>query len=262
MKRLVVTGLAWCFPLLPAKAQQSVYWNDPSQTDYSGLGPNGGTLVVPMVLLDGPPMPDIGTSFAITFTVSPISSFFVAPGTHEWLNTPIPENGYAGPTLGGLYPTNLYTGLPAENTAPLPRTFNGIEYAPGSEEAWWNEMINAGIIGYLGAFTITPGPLPDTPDGYQLVLADSGMDYGSWQNAAGNDDFLQAGFYSSPAHPTGGFNEAINWSFTAFAVDAPLNPTFQNPMWMALVRATWEPIPEPASSLLFLAAAGILWRRR
>lgn len=211
----------------PSYGQWSVYWEDPVAVDYSGLAPNGGTIIVPMVLVSGDPIPGIGTEFNVTYTISPFNSEYGA--NHEWMNSPAPENGQDGPILGGLYPTNLYSDLPESNTNPIPLTINGIDYT-GNEYQWWQAALSEGYLQYLGSFTVTPGDLPPTPEGYQLVISETGVGYGSWQGASLSDTFVISGFYAEPVTYVTDFGVTTVWNYAAFsATDTPLYPDISNP---------------------------------
>jgi len=140
-------------------AQSSLYLVDPQQVDYSGLGPNGGTITLPLVLSAGDPVPGIGSQFSITVTLSSITALHVPEGIYQWNNTH-PMSAAAGP----LYPDNVYTLLPSENLRSLPTSINGISLE-NDPDGWWQQALEVSeLIVDLGTFSMTVGNYPNAPD--------------------------------------------------------------------------------------------------
>ena len=176
-----------------------------------------------------------------------------------------PENGSDGSIVGGLYPTNLYSDLPASNTDPLPFTINGIDYTGNEYQWWWEAINNEELIQYIGTFTTTLTNLPEPPEGYQFDLINTGAGYGSWQGTtlSGEETLVTSGFYAIPEQFSSAFDVPTTWYYAAFsATDTPGMPTYWTPIWMSLISVTFEPIPEPSSAALLLLGAGACFLRK
>lgn len=263
MKHLIIRLLALCtgilFGPLSAHAQNSMYWNYTPDTDYSGLGPNGGTIVVPMLLQAGDPVPGIGTQINLTLTISEIRSYYAPQGTYTWNNTPPGGAVYPGP----IYPNNVYTDLPDQNVTSLPTTINGISIAD-DYYGWWYEALNEGLIVYLGEFDITVSAYPPPPEGYQMNLALTVIGWDGGGNLHINEaDEAVKGYLSFFDTIYSDFDVTLTARFSAFTLEDFSEPTSQ--FWFLLPTVTYELIPEPSAPILLLggaAAARLLHRRK
>jgi len=242
---------------LTTHAQESWYEADTENTDYSGLGPNGGTIIVPMVLYPGDPeVPGIGTSFNLTVTVSAITPYYAPAGTYTWNNTPPVGVTYPGP----LYPDNVYTDLPAQNVTSLPAVVNGVDYADDFF-GWWDEVMNEGLLVYLGEFTITVGNYPPPPPGYEMRMASTIIGWQPGGVLSGGDGILGKGYLTFFETIYSDYDVTLNVRFTAFAESDFSEPIGQ--FWSMLPFVTYQVVPEAGTPmLLLLGMAALLGKRR
>jgi len=229
------------------------------------LGANGGTIVVPMVLTSGDPLPGIGSSFNVNLTISPFTAYFADPNPYEWRNIPAFNGPLGDPVLGVLYPEQIYEELPASNTNILPEVINGVSWV-ANLAGWYQQALSEGYIQYLGEFTITVGSLPSTPDGYVLNNGQTGILYVNWYHLNYYEQTLEpnAGFYANVGEFATNFGQAHTFLFTGFNGGNPdaLIPPDYLPAWMAYLQASWDVIPEPSASLLLILGGAALARRR
>ncbi len=233
-------------------AQSSLYLIDPQQVDYSGLGPNGGTIILPLVLSAGDPVPGIGPQFSISVTLSPITALHNPEEVYQWNNTH-PMSGAAGP----LYPDNVYTLLPSENLRSLPTTLNGISLED-DPDGWWQEALEVSeMIVYLGTFSMTVGAFPNVP-GYAVDPENTLYAWEPLGNVIVDGDEATRGY--RPFGPLNiDFGQTHEFRFTAFAESDFSQPPGQF-FWIQ-AYVTYAAIPEPETATLLLAAGAIAIRK-
>lgn len=244
---------------------QSVYVMDPLGADFTGMGANGGTIVVPYNLASGTAVAGLGNAFNVTFTVSDLTPF-TGGNDYTWLNPTQNANGdgiYTN-TIGTEYDIDsLLNNLPSNNRDD----FNN----PGTSlDQWMRDRLADSDLTALGSFTVTTSAAP-TVSGYNItndvVTLSSNWDMES--SGIGNGNLHQgvwAAPIGAPVNPTtsvvsGDLNTTHGGStlfqFTAFD-DLTLGNTITQhdfPFWKASGTLTYEAVPEVSTSMLVVGGS-------
>ncbi len=269
MKPLAISfaaALALLLPLAGAHGQTSAYNINFANVDYSGMNANGGTILLPFELTSGPALPGVGSSFNITLTVSPITSY-VLGNTYTWPDAdqpPFPGYTYAG----GGYPDEIYTNPPPSNQNALDMTIGPITLTDGvNTRIWWEAQIAANNAAFLGAFTLSLSGGPTLPDDYVMTVNELFFGHGYQYFFEGDE--VYAGVWSTMGPPMNdadenfasrwvNFGDSLTYQFLAVnSTGVPPEISDFFPMWNLIYGgAEFEAVPEPSSVAFLLVAGG------
>jgi hypothetical protein len=244
-----------------AETVNTRYIDDSENADYSGLGPDGGDIIIPMILYKGPALPEITTPFNVTFTLSPVTLYYADENTPSpsWSQTPTGE-----PFPSAAFPTGLFNAIPPKNSVIPPLDIDGINIFDDSG-AWFAKAIDQDIVEWSGEFTITTyaNEVPEAPEGFELTLNSIG--WGVTHLMAGDQSTSAFGYAIFTVFDTQytEFGAITRFRFAAISDgDNAPEDLGHHAIWTAAADLEYSPVPEPSTIGLVLAAGGALALRQ
>jgi hypothetical protein len=194
----------------------SVYTMDPTATNFTGVGTDGGYFDLTYKLTSGTAVTGIGASFVVRVSYTDFINTFGAD--NKWATGVTNTNTYAGVSPNVA---TLYAGRPTANQQV---EANG----SGGPDQDFQALLTSGAIVNLGTFGVTIAPLPTPPSGYTLVS--QAIDIYSVFNAGGSTTYGN-GYYAKPQVQTnintanfannlpytGSHGQTYTFDFTAFS---------------------------------------------
>ncbi len=218
---------------------QTVYTLNPDITAAgASISPTGGTFNLVFDLTSGTAITEIGESFNVPVTISPMNN--TATGaSNTWTGEVISKpSSYINGTIVSVLPNtaSFYAGLPSNNST------TEIPLASEFLDEIYNYMLINEQIDPLGTFSITIGAIPSAPsasllsDSIQLSSAYNADRALSGRWLAGyyarldiqNDLYLEIGNVAATAPKTVRFGETYTYNYTAFSYNSGTGPTNSN----------------------------------